>query len=341
MATFRTLPSGKINAQVRRNGHPPISATFATRTRAEAWARKIETDVDEGKHFGVARVKTLAALIDHFNANGKRIAAQADRERALRWWKREYGTRKLAAIKGDVIAEATRKLAAENIGAPDAPRTRSEQTVRHYLVALSAAFTYALGIDWIGVHPLRGRKLPPVSPGRIRWLEPDERARLLAACDASGNPDLGLVVRLALCSGARYSEIVTLRWSMIDLARECAFLGKTKNGEQRVMPIVGDALAMLKSRPRGIGRALLFPPPDDPAKVRNFWQAWDVARRRAALPGFRFHDLRHDAATQMLRAGVDSRVVATVGGWKSQAMMARYAHVVPDVIVAAAKRAQK
>ena len=52
-----------------------------------------------------------------------------------------------------------------------------------------------------------------------------------------------------------------------------------------------------------IGSDLVFPSPDDPNRPRNIWQAWDVARKLAKLPDFRFHDLRHTAATEMLRAG--------------------------------------
>jgi integrase len=86
---------------------------------------------------------------------------------------------------------------------------------------------------------------------------------------------------------------------------------------------------------------LVFPSPDDPNRPRNIWQAWDVARKAAKLPDFRFHDLRHTAATEMLRAGVDSRVVATVLGHRSMNMMRRYAHVAPELVVEAAKKAQR
>lgn len=63
---------------------------------------------------------------------------------------------------------------------------------------------------WIDRNPVADVDAPPVSPGRIRWLAQAERKRLLKACDASGNPDLGLVVRIALASGARQAEILHL-----------------------------------------------------------------------------------------------------------------------------------
>ncbi len=109
------------------------------------------------------------------------------------------------------------------------------------------------------------------------------------------------------------------------------------------MPLPGTVTDALRARAkvRKLGSDLVFPSPDDPNRPRNIWQAWDVARKLAKLPDFRFHDLRHSAATEMLRAGVDSRIVATVLGHRSLNMMRRYAHVAPELVVEAAKKAQQ
>ncbi len=346
MATIRKLPSGKYNVQVRREGHPPLSDTFKTKTEAKAWATKIEGDIDQGKHYGFSRVRTLADAIDAFKATKTTIKTADDRNRHLAWWREAFGNRKLFHFTADVVEQGRERLAAENIEPnPKKPvRHRAPQTVRHYLMSLSACMDYAKRKRrWIEKNPVSDIDAPPVSPGRIRWLAPDERKQLLAACDKSGNPDLGLVVRIALASGARQAEILYLRWRMIDLSRECAFLPTSKTGEPRVLPLPGTVTDALRARAkvRSIGGDLVFPSPDDPNRPRNIWQAWDVARKVAGLPDFRFHDLRHTAATEMLRAGVDSRIVATVLGHRSLNMMRRYAHVAPELVVAAAKKAQQ
>jgi integrase len=346
MATIRKLKSGRINVQVRREGHPPLTGTFPNRTEAKAWATKIEDDINQGKHYGYSRVKTLADAIDAFTKLQATIKTADDRDRHLAWWRKAYGTRKLFHFKGDVVDEGRERLATENIE-PDPkkpPRHRAPQTVRHYLMSLSASMEYARRKKrWIDKNPVADVDAPPVSPGRIRWLTPDERKALLAACDKSGNPDLGLVVRIALASGARQAEIMHLRWRMLDLKRECAFLPTSKTGEPRVMPLPGDVATALKERAkvRTIGVELVFPSPEDSKRPRNIWQAWGVARKLAKLPDFRFHDLRHTAATEMLRAGVDSRIVATVLGHRSLNMMRRYADVAPELVVAAARKAQQ
>lgn len=66
MATIRKLPSGNYNVQVRRDGHPPLSDTFPNRPEAKAWATKIENDINQGKHYGFSRVRTLADAVDDF-----------------------------------------------------------------------------------------------------------------------------------------------------------------------------------------------------------------------------------------------------------------------------------
>jgi integrase len=346
MATIRKLPSGKCNVQVRREGHPPLTATFPNRTEAKAWATKIEDDINQGKHYGYSRVRTVADAIDAFKALKATIKTADDRNRHLAWWREAFGNRKLFHFTAGTVDEGRERLATENIE-PDAKkpaRHRSPQTVRHYLMSLTACMEHTRRRKrWIDKNPVSDVDAPPVSPGRIRWLAPGERKRLLAACDKSGNPDLGLIVRIALASGARQAEIMHLRWRMLDLARECAFLPTSKSGEPRVMPLPGDVAKALKARAkvRSIGSDLVFPSPEDPNRPRNIWQAWGVARKAAKLPDFRFHDLRHTAATEMLRAGVDSRIVATVLGHRSMNMMRRYAHVAPELVVDAAKRAQE
>lgn len=66
---IRKLKSGKVNVQVRREGHPPVSATFQTRTEAKAWATKIEDDINHGKDYGFSRVRSVADAIDAFTTS--------------------------------------------------------------------------------------------------------------------------------------------------------------------------------------------------------------------------------------------------------------------------------
>lgn len=353
MATIRQVESGKFQAIVRKAGHPPMSATFATKKAAREWAAEREADVTTGRSHGPSHAHRLGELLKQYKAGPLlTLRAKADRERMLGIWFEALGDIRLSDITPTRISDALREYAATPITRKvrrerrlvTVERKRSSQTVRHLHMALSALLDFAqMDLHWLVENPARNtRRAEPAAP-RIRWLSDEERERLLEACRQSENPDLHLVVMLALTSGARLSEITHLKWSQIDQKQRVAWLTPegTKTAEPRAMPLVPEVLEALKARPRTLRVDLVFPSPKKRGQPRNMRQAWDVARKRAQLPDFRFHDLRHSAATELLRAGVDSRVVAAVLGHKTLAMVKRYAHVTPALVVEAAERAAR
>jgi hypothetical protein len=95
MATLRKLPSGKFNVQIRRDGHPPMSETFETKTDAKVWARGIERDMDHRKHFGMSRIRTVNDSVVRFKQSDATIGTIRDRNRHLDWWCASFGSSKL------------------------------------------------------------------------------------------------------------------------------------------------------------------------------------------------------------------------------------------------------
>lgn len=68
MATFRKLPSGSWQVQIRRKGESPLSKTFTNKTLADQWARSIESQIDRGVFVDRSEAErtTLADLIDRY-----------------------------------------------------------------------------------------------------------------------------------------------------------------------------------------------------------------------------------------------------------------------------------
>lgn len=353
MATIRKLTTGTWQAIIRRKGHPPKSQTFPTRKDAAEWARRIEGDIAHGRSHGPAHAHRLNELITEYTAGPlQRQRAKKDRARLIGVWRDALGDCLLAEITPDRIAAVLRAYAERPIEqrirragkVTTERRKRSSQSVRHLHTTLSALLEFGrLDLHWLADNPARSTRRAAAAPARIRWLTDEQRAALLQACRESQNPDLYLVVLLALTSGARQAEILNLRWSQIDWAQRCAWLDAeaTKTAEPRAMPLTAAVIEELRKRPRPLRIDHVFASPTKRGQPRNCRQAWAVARKRAGLADFRFHDLRHSAATELLRAGVDSRVVAAVLGHKTMAMMKRYAHVTPALVVDAADRAAK
>lgn len=352
MATIRKLPSGTFQAIVRKKGFPARTAAFGKRSEALAWAASIEGDITAGRVNGEAHAHRLSDLIDAYKKGPlKRLRTQADRLRHIKIWTDALSDPRLGEITPKAIAQVLKDYAAKPVvrtvrvkgkGLQQQTRERSSQTVRHAHMAISAILDYAhRDLHWIDKNPARDTRRAKAARPRIRWLTDAQRVRLLEACRASGNPDLYLVVLLALTSGARQAEILNLQWSQIDWKQRCAWLTPedTKTEEPRAMPLVREVIEELKKRPRILHVPLVFASELKRDQPRNVRQAWCVARKEAELPDFRFHDLRHSAATELLRSGNDSRIVAATLGQKTLAMVKRYTHVAPALVVDAAERA--
>jgi len=357
MATIRerTRKDGgtSYEVQIRLRGHPSHTKAFRRKTDAKRYVQDFESAVRERRTFRYveATKHTLAETIDAYlyvptpdrpkgtesvlkadepeRAYAPSVAGKKDlaaRERALQWWQAELGHSLLADVTPPVLARIRDRLAAERTirGGQRAPAT-----VNRLFAYLGALMTFAVKErHWLESNPLRSIKKLGEPRGRVRFLSEAERDALLEACIQSASPDLHLIVVLALSTGARRGEIEGLRWKQIDLARETAVLHDTKNGETRVLHLAGPALKLLdaRSKVRRIDTDLVFARADgkEPIIVEAHWRK---ARAEAGLEDFRFHDLRHSAASYLAMNGATLAEIAAVLGHKTLSMVKRYAHL--------------
>lgn len=173
--------------------------------------------------------------------------------------------------------------------------------------------------------------------GRLRFLSEAEITRLLAACSESRNPYLTAIVTVALHTGLRKGEILGLMWDRVDFSRGVLRVTRTKNGRSREVPMdqdVDDALVKLKGR-QEIG--LVFARGDGGAwgQIRT---AFAVALRRAGVADFRFHDLRHTAASHWTMRGASLKEVQELLGHQTITMTLRYSHLSPERLRTAVAR---
>jgi integrase len=335
----RTSKDGSVSyrVEVRLKGYPPQRATFKRRTDAKRWASSTESAIRERRHFKTAEASkhTLGELVDRYARDvlpKKKPKTQEPQRGQLAWWKEELGAYTLADCTPSLIAEARDKLAREPVtpkrsGSP--PRYRSPASVNRYLAAVSHAFSLAVKEwGWIEDNPLRKVRKPTEPRGRVRFLSDEERERLLQACRESSNPWLHTAVVVALSTGMRKGELMGLIWQDVDLQTGRVTLRETKNGEIRVVPLAGPALALLKehSKVRRLDTDLLFPGArtDRPVDLRA---PWETALKRAGIEDFRWHDLRHSTASYLAMNGASLAEIADVLGHKTLAMVKRYAHL--------------
>ena len=279
---------------------------------AEEIRVKREAELMTASVWGKAKVVTFAhAALDYLDHGGN--------ERFMKPLADYFGTTLLREIDQDAIDKAAKKLLPKA-----SPATRNRQVY----TPVSAVLHHAARKKWCDA-PLIAR--PKVPPGVVRFLKPDERERLIAACA----PHLKPLVIFMLYTGARTCEAIWLTWDHVDLDREQARFVKTKNGDARSVPLhsrVMEALTALKHRE---GEVFLTPAGtpyarpqriDDTSAGTRIKTAFNAACRRAGIKDFTPHCCRHDWATAFYQATHDLAALQYLGGWKTVSMVLRYAH---------------
>lgn len=191
---------------------------------------------------------------------------------------------------------------------------------------LKAALGHAQQMHGQQIPPLAWRNLKAKEPpGRIRYLSRDEYDRLLDACEDDA---LRLIVKFAVGTGLRKTNIVELDWNDVDLSSGLLSV-MVKGGKRHTIALpshIRAALSTLKHR-----NGLVF-------DSWNLRRKWERAVKAAELHDFRFHDLRHTCATWMRMAGVDIADICDALGHSSVTVTMRYAHIEPEEHISAFDR---
>ena len=345
----RKTKDGKVSyrAKIRLKGFPAQTSTHARLIDAKRWVSQTEAALREGRHFKdtEAKKRTLEELIDVYIRDylPSKKKSELKQGAQLKWWKEQLGYLSLADVTPAILAEKKNELLQ---GVTYRGTKRSPSTVARYLAALSHVFSTAVReLGWIDDNPMRKVTKPKEARGRVRFLDEEELERLLVVCKESSNQHLYPIVRLALLTGMRHGEIVNLTWQNVDFDKKRIILHETKNGERRSVPLSDIAIEMLRdiSKKRLSSYSLLFPSSmsrrvgslqaaisrgilrfQKPVQIRS---AWEASLQKACIKDFRFHDLRHCAASYLLMSGASLAELAEILGHKTLAMVKRYAHL--------------
>ena len=177
-------------------------------------------------------------------------------------------------------------------------------------------------------------KLYKEPAGRVRFITPDQVKVLLGELP----PHQREYVLFALQTGLRQSNVLSLEWANINLetAHMWVLAEDSKNGDYISVPLSRQAMEVLQ-RQKGKHAVRVFTYNGKPIATANT-RAWRAALKRAGIENFRWHDLRHTWASWHRMSGTPTHELKQLGGWKSMAMVERYAHLDSDHLSAAAAR---
>lgn len=307
MGTIRER-NGKIRAEVRRRGLYE-SQEFTTRTAAKAWITRVESEY-LARRRGDLPKKTLRDAIERYRDE---VAPKMRGERweVIRLTKLlkdlgETADKQISAIQGaDIVQWRDRRL-----------QEVSEPSVGREWNVLRGVFTVALrDWEWIRVHPMRELKRPGRGKPRDRLVREGEIAALYRASGyKEGKPTLQkhravLAFDLATETGMRAGEIRTLDPKDVDLELGVASLSKTKNGDDRKVP--------LNKRARELIRLLIVPGENQllPMSANTLDTTFRRLVKKAGIKGLHFHDSRAEACTRFARSGkIDVLTLARIIG---------------------------
>jgi integrase len=205
-----------------------VTKTFRIKRDAEDWARRTEDEIVRGAYIerATADRMTIKDALARYLAEvtpTKRPKSQICERGFAKPLLQHLGKYSLAAVTPALIARyRDTRLAGEHRRDKDGNAVPlAANTVRLELALLGHMFGVAIREWGVGIpsNPVLNIRRPSPGPGRNRRLTAEEETRLLAAVDKHSNPMLGWIVRIALETGMRSSEIVTLHRGQVDLKR--------------------------------------------------------------------------------------------------------------------------
>lgn len=314
-------------ARVRRKGHDE-SATYSSITRAKDWLRRKQAEIELEilENCPINCKHTVNDLVERYidTILPTKPKNARNTKRILKWWGKEIGNHLLKEVKPSLIAQKRDKLLST---ATKRGKQRSNSTVVRYLSSLSHAFTIAIEWEWMRENPIKKISKPRESQGRTRFLDEQEKGLLLKACYEIDFEILYPVVVLALSTGMRKGEILNLKKGNIDWSNNRILIETSKNSESRFVPLIGHAEELIVARvKRQDPNLYLFASKKHPSKKAYIRKHWEAALKQANLYNFRFHDLRHTAASYLAMAGANAMEIALFLGHKTLHSTKRYSH---------------
>ena len=253
-------------------------------------------------------------------------ASLRDDKRMLRWLDRFLADRRLESITRTVVEAIIEAKQAEGC---------SNATVNRHLALLRAILRRCVN-DWEWLDRAPMVRLLKEPNRRVRFLSQAQALTLLRELPAH----LRDMATFALATGLRAANVTGLIWDQVDLSRKLAWVHPDQAKARKAIAVPLNDMAMeVVLRQAGRHPIHVFSYLGEPIKQVST-RAWYHALKRAGLENFRFHDLRHTWASWHIQSGTPLFALQELGGWETERMVRRYAHLAADHLMTYVGNAQ-
>lgn len=349
VAVYRT---GGRNTPLRRVTIGAVGKIEADKARevAKNIIRQAELGHDHAAEKAKARSElTFDKVCDLYLKEGcdtKKPSTNAtDQGRIERHIKPLLGKKKIREISRQDVEKFMRDVAAGKTAADEKTKAHGRAiveggkgTASRTVGLLGGIMSFAVSRHLRADNPVRGVKRYPDRKGET-FLSAAELGRVgaaLAELEAEGaNTSAVAIIRLLAFTGARKNEILSLKWSELDLERGYLRLEDSKTGA-KVIPIGAPAREVLASLPVVEGSPYVFPASSGDSHFQGVERVWKKAKARAGFTKLRLHDLRHSFASIGLARGDALPIIGAILGHADVKTTSRYAHLADDPVRMAA-----
>lgn len=302
-------------------------AVGRSKRQAELALARVRADIAEGKYLDPLKGNkiTYGELLERYLKEHSAVHKKPKSYMTDTHWAKHLRPRFGSLLIKDVTAD---KVSVMIKGLLDSGRKPA--TVNRVLTMVKHSFTKAKEWGLIRHNPVAEVKKLKEPSGRRRYITPEQYSDLLG----SEPHYLDDIVVTAVNTGMRKGEILSLRKDQINWRQRVALLTDTKNGAPRGVPLNSAMIDLLRGiirehMRRGVSSSYVFIDPWTGDRWKNIDAGFRAKVKRARIEDFRFHDLRHTAASWLVMGGVDILTVKEILGHKDLRMTERYSHLAP------------
>lgn len=331
MATFRTLPSGKVQAIIRVRGHKPYSKTFSTPGKAKRWAKQEESNIENGL-LRKADNRLFSDLADKYerervNANqGVQLRSLQNQRNLCNRVSHAFRHSQVSDITTQTVVDYALELKKQGL---------KGSSIHRYISMISSIFRYGQDIDsFVSENPankalqwINSNKLIPAVDPRTRRLEPGEYEKIITGLcnyDSDRNTIYALAFRFAIEQAPRQGNLLRLRWEHIK--GDCILYKEGKTGNNLLVPLLPGAGQVLDECGRkDIG--LIFD-----SSQSALYRAFKMVCKDAGIIDLTWHDLRREAASRLFEMGFSIPEVASITTHRDWSSLKIYTQIRASVL---------
>lgn len=309
--------NGKWRALIRRKGYKPVAKYFDTKKDADAWARMVESSIDQTKAVVLSDSVTVGSLIAEFRRlrleAGRPVAPESNAHYMLEHLTDDLGADRVVDLTPDRLVRWAKYRKQQGAGPYTVNMELSQlgTVIRHTSSFLNLTLPDVVGRARPQLHYLQ-----LIGGGNRRSRRPteDERAALFAALDAR-NPIISDAVRVARITALRRGELARIRWADLDARKRAVLVRQRKHPRQieardEWVPLLGDAWEIVQRQPRIDERIF-------PVSKEALTDAVTETTRALGIPDLRLHDMRREATSRLREMGFDQHERKAITGHRS------------------------